>query len=81
MKSISKSAIYTILTQIPAQIFGVIAGVFITRILGPEGRGVYALFFADISLLSTILGFSVGTAITFYIANKKIAREKFGFVI
>ena len=76
MKSISKSAIYTILTQIPAQIFGVIAGVFITRILGPEGRGVYALFFADISLLSTILGFSVGTAITFYIANKKIAREK-----
>lgn len=76
MKSISKSAIYTILTQIPAQIFGVIAGIFITRILGPEGRGIYALFFADISLLSTVLGFSVGTAITFYIANKKIAREK-----
>lgn len=76
MKSISKSAIYTILAQIPAQLFGVIAGVFITRILGPEGRGGYALFFADISLLSTILGFSVGTAITFYIANKKIAREK-----
>lgn len=76
MKSISKSAIYTILAQIPAQLFGVIAGIFITRILGPEGRGIYALFFADISLLSTILGFSVGTAITFYVANKKIAREK-----
>jgi O-antigen/teichoic acid export membrane protein len=76
MKSVSKSAILTILTQIPAQLFGVIAGIFITRILGPEGRGVYALFFADISLLSTILGFSVGTAITFYVANKKIAREK-----
>ena len=76
MKSISKSAIYTILTQIPAQIFGIIAGIFITRILGPEGRGVYALFFADISLLSTILGFSIGTAISFYVANKKIAREK-----
>ena len=76
MKSVSKSAIYTILTQIPAQFFGVIAGIFITRILGPEGRGVYALFFADISLLSTILGFSIGTAITFYIANNKITREK-----
>lgn len=76
MKSISKSAFYTLLTQIPAQFFGVIAGIFITRMLGPEGRGVYALFFADISLLSTILGFSVGTAITYYIANKKIDREK-----
>lgn len=76
MKSISKSVIYTLLSQVPAQFFGVIAGIFITRILGPEGRGVYALFFADISLLSTVLGFSVGTAITFYISNKKITREK-----
>ncbi len=76
MKSVSKSAIYTVLAQIPSQFFGVLAGIFITRMLGPEGRGVYALFFADISLLSTILGFSVGTAITFYISNQKIAREK-----
>lgn len=76
MKSVSKSAIYTLLTQIPSQIFGVIAGVFITRMLGPEGRGIYALFFADITLLSVVFGFSLGTSITFYVSNQRISKEK-----
>ena len=76
MKSVSRSAIYTLLTQIPSQIFGVIAGIFITRMLGPEGRGVYALFFADITLLSVVFGFSLGTSITFYVSNQRIRKDK-----
>ena len=52
---LSKSIQYTIFTQIPTQIFGIIAGIFITRLLGPEGRGVYAIFYADVALFSTLL--------------------------
>lgn len=76
MKSVSRSAIYTLLTQIPSQLFGVIAGIFITRMLGPEGRGVYAIFFADITLLSVVFGFSLGTSITYYISNQRIPKDK-----
>lgn len=67
---------YTFLTQIPTQLFGIVAGVFITRMLGAEGRGLYAIFHADISLFTTLLGFSISTTITYYIANKKLSEEK-----
>lgn len=41
-----------------------------------EGRGVYAIFIADVDLFSLFLGFTVTSAITFFIANKKIAVQK-----
>lgn len=76
MSSISKSAIYTFLTQVPTQIFGIIAGIFITRMLGTAGRGLYAIFYADISLFTTILGFSLSTAIIQFTASKRMQFEK-----
>lgn len=76
MSSTSKSAFYTFLVQIPTQLFGIIAGIFITRMIGAEGRGLYAIFHADIGLFTTLLGFSISTTITYYIANKKLPEEK-----
>ncbi len=76
MSSLSKSAMYTFLTQIPTQLFGIIAGVFITRMLGPEGRGLYAIFYADVSLFTTVLGFSINTAITHFKAKDVFAETK-----
>lgn len=76
MSSTSKSALYTFLVQIPTQLFGIIAGIFITRMIGAEGRGLYAIFHADIGLFTTLLGFSISTTITYYIANKKLSEEK-----
>jgi len=76
MSSFSRSATYTFLTQIPTQIFGIISGIFITRMLGPEGKGVYAIFYADISLFITILGFSINTAIIHFLASKKLTEAK-----
>jgi O-antigen/teichoic acid export membrane protein len=72
---ILKSASYTVLTQIPTQILGIISGVFITRMLGPEGRGLYAIFYADIALFSTILGFSINTAITHFKAKETFSEK------
>ena len=76
MNSFSKSAVYTLLTQIPTQLFGIISGIFITRLLGPSGKGVYAIFYADISLFITILGFSINTAIVYFMASQKISIKK-----
>ena len=76
MSSFSKSAIYTFLTQIPTQLFGIIVGVFITRMLGSEGRGLYAIFYADVSLFTTVLGFSINTAITHFKAKDVFSEKK-----
>ena len=73
---LSKSIKYTIFTQIPTQLFGIIAGIFITRLLGPEGRGVYAIFYADVALFSTLLSFSINTAIIHFLANKEFTLPK-----
>lgn len=76
MSNLSKSAVFTILTQVPTQIFGIIAGIFITRILGSEGRGLYAIFYADLALFATILGFSINTSIVHFSANGKLSEGK-----
>jgi len=76
MSSLSKSIFTTLLSQIFTQFFGIIAGVFITRLLGAEGRGVYALFYADVALFNTILGFSINTAIIHYSAKKELSESK-----
>lgn len=74
--TLSKSAFYTFLTQIPTQVFGIISGIFITRILGPSGRGIYAIFYADISLFNTLLGFSITTAIIYFLSSKRMSEPK-----
>lgn len=76
MSSFGKSSAYTFLAQIPTQLFGIIAGIFITRILGPEGRGLYAIFHADIALFSTLLGFSISTAIIQFRASEKFSEGR-----
>lgn len=75
MNGLSRSTLLTIFTQIPTQLFGIIAGVFITRMLGPEGRGLYAIFYADIALFSTFLGFSINSAITYFKAKQAFSEK------
>ena len=71
-KKLSKSIIQTILTQIPTQLFGIIAGIFITRILTTENRGVYAILMANVNLFITLFGFSMTTVIIYFLASKKL---------
>lgn len=53
-------------------LLGIITGIFITRILGAEGRGAYAIFQSDIDLFILLLSFSINSAIVYYIANNKL---------
>ncbi len=76
MSSAGKNIMGTVFFQVPTLILGIIGGIFLTRLLGPEGKGVYAVFFANTQLLLLFLGFSFNQGVTYFIANKKIPYPK-----
>jgi len=76
MSSLSKNILQTLLVQIPNILLGLIAGIFITRLLGPEGKGVYAIFFANVEILVLFLSVGVNIGIVYFSANKKIQLKK-----
>ena len=76
--SINKNIFYSVLTQIPGILLGFISGILITRILGPAGRGVFSIFQSDIELCALFFGFSLNSALTYFVANRKIELEKLG---
>jgi hypothetical protein len=54
-QNITRDIPETIFVQLPSLILGIITGVFITRLLGPEGKGVYAILYANSELLVLFL--------------------------
>jgi O-antigen/teichoic acid export membrane protein len=76
MGSIQRNVTYSILVQVPTQIFGIIVGIFITRMLGPAGKGLYAIFYADVTLFVTLLDFSIINSIIYFSASKKTDHAK-----
>lgn len=80
-KNITRSTLWTILSQFPAHMFGILAGIFITRILGPEGKGLYTIFYANIVLFCTVYGFSITNSIVFFTANQRIAERKLKAIV
>lgn len=75
-QNITKSTLLTILSQFPAHVFGILAGIFVTRILGPEGKGLYTIFYANSNLFRTVFGFSIINSIVFFVANKRITEKR-----
>ena len=71
MRSFTKDTIITMGTKNLQMGLGFLSSIIVARVLGPEGRGVYALIFLLPSLL--ILTFSLGieNATVFYIGRKK----------
>lgn len=66
----------TLMVALPGLISSFLVGIFIVQILGPTGKGVLGLISFNIELLVLILGLSLGSAITYFISNKKIKPEK-----
>jgi len=73
---LSSSILYTFLTQIPIQVFGIISGVFIARMIGPEGKGVFALYQANAQLIAVFFSLSFGSALTYFVPSGTIAKNK-----
>lgn len=56
-------------------VLGIVSGIFITRILGPGGRGAYAIFMADLELFGMLLNFSLNTSLIYFIASRRIPEN------
>lgn len=74
--SINKNIFFTFLTQIPIQLLGIISGVFIARMIGPEGKGVFALYQANAQLIAVFFSLSFGSALTYFVPSGIIAKNK-----
>ena len=74
--TISKNITHTFIVQIPNYILGIVAGIFLTRQLGPEGKGAYTLMITNVQLLVMFLGLNLPGAIQFFTANKKIEPSR-----
>lgn len=55
---------------------GFFSGILLTRMLGPEGRGALQKMDASVTLLAMLATMKVNVAITYFVANGKISRER-----
>ena len=76
MRGLTGNILRTFSTQVPSLIISIVAGVFLTRLLGAEGKGVYALFYANIEIMVMVFLFGCDLGIIYFGSNKKISESK-----
>ena len=58
MKGLTGNILRTFSTQIPSIILSIISGIFLTRLLGVEGKGIQAIFYANMEIM--VMLFAMG---------------------
>lgn len=71
-----KGTTVTFTSGVLSLMIGVGTSVILARVLGPEGRGMYALAVLLPSLIVTIGNLGVGPATVYYVARRKFRREE-----
>lgn len=66
----------TFLSRIPVMLLSFISVVFLTRLLGPEGNGIYTLAIAALNFFLTVIGFQLESALPVFLAKDKSNKEK-----
>ncbi len=74
--SFRKSIFATLGLNVYSFAIGFINSIFSTRILGAEGKGVFAIYTSSIELFALILGFGIPQAMVFFAAKDTIARDR-----
>lgn len=72
---LGKNLVSSVLTQVPLFVLGIVSGIFSTRILGDESKGVFALFQANTQLFVLIFSLGIQTGIVYFISSSKIKKE------
>ena len=72
-KVINKNIIQTVITQAPTFLSSIIVGIIITRLLGPEKKGVFILIQTNAQLLVLFFGLSLDAGIVYFIAKKSMS--------
>lgn len=74
--SVEKHISHTFVLRILLTVIMVLQSVFVTRLLGPEGRGLYAKLQASLNLFILLFGLGLTSGITYFISNRKIDAKK-----
>ena len=77
--SIKKNILVVYSTQVLTIIISFLAAIFLSRILGAEGRGEQALFSNALAFSSLFFGFSITSTITYFLNSGKMKMEKLFF--
>jgi len=75
MSSFVKNSFWTVISQAVIFVFGLGTSIIISRVLNPEGRGIYALAVFLPSFLMYFINLGLGLSATFYIASSKYAPK------
>jgi O-antigen/teichoic acid export membrane protein len=73
---LSKQLISSVLIQIPVFVLGVVSGIFSTRILGEEAKGIFSLFQANSQLFVLLFSVGIQTGIVYFISSHKMSEKK-----
>ena len=71
MSQLKKDFQMTLLSRIPVMLLSFLSVVFLTRLLGSEGNGVYTFAFASLNLFMTVLGFQLEGTLPVFLAKNK----------
>jgi len=78
----TKDTLITLSAKILLLVLGIATSIIVSRVLKPEGRGIYVLALLLPSLLTTFTNLGIGPATVFYIGKKKYSpKEIFGINI
>ncbi len=71
MDTFAKNVTITFIVRILNLILGIATFVLITRLLGPEGKGIYTLAVLLPTLIATFGNFGIGSATVYYVAKER----------
>lgn len=71
MSQLKKDVQMTLLSRVPVMILSFLSVVFLTRLLGPEGNGVYTFTIAVLNLFFTVIGFQLDGSLPVFLAKEK----------
>ena len=71
MSQLKKDTQLTLMSRIPVMCLSFLTIVFLTRLLGPEGNGVYTFTLAVLNLLIAVIGFQLDGALPVFLARHK----------
>lgn len=71
MSQLKKDVQITLLSRIPVMLLSFLSVVFLMRLLGPEGNGVYTFTFAVLNLFFTVIGFQLEGTLPVFLARDK----------
>ena len=76
--SLKRSIFFTSLTQVPTLLLYFAASMLMTRLLGDQGRGEYALVTNQAALFALLLSLNIGYGISYFAAKSGNARDVVG---